>query len=127
MPSHDPDAGEGALAGDEPPRTTYWGFWREHRDAHCCATLDQAIQVAVYEIVVTTVRGARVSRRKRRRRRVLVVVPNLDPAVLRPRQDRIRWCPYCGGKVRLVDAPPRRRAGGPIEVPEHLPPEIGAE
>jgi len=121
------DAGDGALADDEPPRTTYWGYWREHDAAHGCAALDHAIQIAVYEIVVTTVRGPRISRRKRRRRRVLVVVPNLDPAGLRPRKDRIRWCPYCGAKVRLVDAPPRGRGLGRIEVPEALPPEIGAE
>ncbi len=113
------------FADAPPPRTTYWGYWCEHRDAHCCDRLDRAIQIAVYEIVVTTVRGPRISRRKRRRRRVLVVVPNLDPAALRPRQDHIRWCPYCGAKVHLVDAPPRRR--GTPQVPEVLPPEIGAE
>jgi hypothetical protein len=125
VPRSDEPRDDGPFAPDELPRTTYWGYWREQLGAHGCDQLDRAIQIAVYEIVVTTVRGRRISRRKRRRRRVLVVVPNLDPAALRPRQDRIRWCPYCGARVRLVDAPPRRR--GTPEIPEGLPPEIGAE
>ncbi len=113
------------FADADPPRTTYWGYWAEKDGAHSCAKLDTAIQIAVYEIVATTVKGRRISRRKRAKRRVLVVVPNLDPAALRPRQDRLRWCPFCGAKVHLVDAPPRRR--GQPEIPQALPPEIGAE
>ncbi|MDP3910188.1 MAG: hypothetical protein Q8Q14_07330 [Gemmatimonadales bacterium] len=100
------------------PPTSFLSYWQEHATAHHCDDLTEAIQAGIYEVVVTAARGRRLSRRRWTKRRVLVVVPN-HPDVW-PRKERIRFCPFCGHRVHLLDAP-AARLGPPPVVPDHLP------
>lgn len=103
-----------------PPSTSLASLWSESDRAHACGRLRDAIADASYEVMITTARGRRISRRKWSRRRVLVVVPNALDVV--PLRDRIRFCPFCGYRVPLVTAPPKpaKHAGPPV-VPDQLP------
>jgi hypothetical protein len=105
--------------GRRRPVTSLFSLWSESDHAHQCDRLADAIQDAAFEVMITTARGRRVSRRKWERRRVLVVVPNAIDVV--PMRDRIRFCPFCGHRVPLVAAPPKRRRGETAVVPEALP------
>lgn len=105
--------------GRRRPLTSLLSLWTESERAHVCDRLAEGIQDAAYEVMITTARGRRVSRRKWERRRVLVVVPNAIDVV--PMRDRVRFCPFCGHRVPLVSAPPKRRRGEIVVVPESLP------
>ena len=103
------------------PLTSLLSLWSESKGAHNCTQLQDAIVDAVYEVVITSARGRRISRRKYERRQVLVVIPNSPDIV--PLRDRIRFCPFCGHRVVLVAAPPRRPMGHP-GVPSSLPEDV---
>lgn len=108
--------------GRRRPVTSLLSLWQESERAHHCEQLREAIADAIYEIMETTARGKKISRRKYQRRRVLVVMPNHPDGV--PMRDRVRWCPFCGHKVALVDAPPRQRRGQSAAVPDSLPEDL---
>lgn len=100
--------------------TSYLSYWQEHDDTHRCEDLLDAIHGGVYEVLCTTARGRRISRRRYTRRRVLVVVPN-HPDVW-PGRERLRFCPFCGHRIHLIDAPAAKTpASGPPVVPDRLP------
>lgn len=99
--------------------------WIETQGAHECDKLCDAIQDGLY-----TVRRHHYRRSGRTR---LLLVPKLPwPwADFDPVMDRLHHCPYCGVRIRLVDAPEKlrqRRRGnrsGLPTVPEHLPEDLG--
>jgi len=99
------------------PLTSLANLWHESDGAHFCDRLEDAVREAAYEVMITTARGRRVSRRKWERRRVLVVVPNALDVV--PMRDRIRFCPFCGHRVQLIAF--RKRDLSDVVVPDQLP------
>ncbi len=105
--------------GRRRPVTSLLSLWTESDRAHRCDALADAITEAAYEVMITTARGRRISRRKCARRRVLVVVPNAADVV--PIRDRVRFCPFCGHRVALVDAPPKGKLEAPSVTPGELP------
>ena len=104
------------------PVPSLLALWQESDRAHACDDLVDAVADAAYEVVLTYARGRRISRRKRARdRRVLVVIPNALDVV--PMRDRVRFCPFCGHRVPLVNAPPKPKRGSAV-VPTHMPEEM---
>lgn len=96
-------------------------LWVEMRGAHECDRLCDAVQDGLIEV-----RRVRMGRTRRWR---LVLTPLLPwPARdLNPTTDRLRFCPFCGAGIRLVDAPARldlrSRARTP-KCPDHLPEDL---
>lgn len=102
------------------PVPSLLSLWKESDRAHACEALVDAIADAAYEVVVTYARGRRISRRKRERdRRVLVVIPNALDVV--PLRDRLRFCPFCGWRMPLVNAPPKQTKGSAVIIPSAMP------
>jgi len=98
--------------------------WIETRGAHECERLCDALQDGVYEV--------RRYHFRRSGRTRLLLTPRLpwpwsefDPVC-----DRLHYCPYCGVKIRLVDAPERLHQGGRRHthglptVPDTLPEDL---
>lgn len=100
------------------PSTTLLSYWQESADTHKCDDLIHALHEALYEVFVTQARAKRLSRRRWSYRRVLVVAPNTPDVIAR--RDRIRFCPFCGHRVHMLDAP-APRVGPPPVVPDCLP------
>ncbi|MHC4965475.1 MAG: hypothetical protein ACYTGE_11230 [Planctomycetota bacterium] len=119
------------MTGDERPRRRRGrkqqmtlSTWIETVGAHECDKLCDAIQDGTY--IVRTYHYRRTGRTR------LVLVPRLpfpwsdfDPAC-----DRLQYCPFCGVRIKLVDAPEKlkqRRRGnrtGLPKVPDTLPEDL---
>jgi hypothetical protein len=103
---------------DDAPQeaASFLSLWMETRGTHTCELFMAALTDAVYDVM----------RYRHRRKDFLAVVPNIADTEFWTNttisQDRVRYCPYCGKKVKAVRAP--RRLRGKMEVPDHLPDDL---
>jgi len=92
--------------------------WVETQGAHECDHLNNAIQDGLYT-VARAVMG-----NKRRMRLILLPLLPWPKADMNPTTDRLRFCPFCGTTIKLVDAPQRIFRGAPPVVPDALPKDV---
>lgn len=91
--------------------------WVETRGTHECDRLNDALQDGLY-----TVTRAVMGNRRRMR---LILIPMLPWPTrdMNATTDRLRFCPFCGSTIKLVDAPKRLPQRG-MTVPDTLPKDV---
>jgi hypothetical protein len=92
--------------------------WVETRGAHECDRLNDALQDGLYE-VARAVMGNR-----RRMRLILLPLLPWPKSDLNPTTDRLRYCPFCGAQIKLVDAPKRLTRSRKLIIPDTLPKDV---
>ena len=92
--------------------------WVETRGAHECDRLNDALQDGLYE-VARAVMG-----NKRRMRLILIPMLPWPKSDMNPTTDRLRFCPFCGCTIKLVDAPARLSSRRHPQVPDQLPKDV---
>jgi hypothetical protein len=102
---------------DHRPKLTI-STWVETRGSNDCDRLNDAIQDGLY-----TVTRAVMGNRRRMRLILLPLLP-WPRQDMNPTTDRLRFCPFCGCTIKLVDAPKRISKGHKIIIPDTLPKDV---